>query len=330
MEKLTVWVNFDAEAVDISGLRNHFGNDERFTYIEKRIVPHEKAIAMAEQTDILINTFDALGPEEFARISKRTKFVIRYGTGYDNIDVAAATKYGIPFANCPGANAPPVAELALTHILNCNRHFTQSYQQVKEGKWPICPGNELDGKTIGLMGFGNVARHLARMMSGFHIKLLAYDTFVPVTVSNFAKEHQVQFVTTPEELFQRCDIVSLHIPANASTEKSINRNLFNKAKEGLVLINTCRGKVIDEDDLIDALHTGKIRAAGLDVLTSEPPPLSDRLLHMENVYVTSHIAASTYESEMRTQKMITETVEAFLKQELTANVVNRKEIQLKR
>ena len=329
MEKLTVWVNFDEKEVDVSYLKNYFGSDNRFSFSAERIRDHEQAIKRAEQTDILINTFDALGDEEFHRISKRTKIVIRYGTGFDNVKVAAATANGIPFGNCAGANAASVAELALLHMLNCGRNFITSYKGGLAGKWPVMLTNtELSGKTIGLVGFGNIAKKLVGLLACFSVDIIAFDPYLDESSHTYAEKHKVKLVSTMQELFGQSDIVSLHIPMNATTEKSINKNLFDVAKPGLILVNTCRGGVINEKDLTDALRAGKIRAAGLDVLSVEPPSLDNPLLKLDQVFVTTHMGGSTIESETRTQKMICETVETFLSGKLASNIINRDKIEI--
>ncbi|MBI9094029.1 MAG: hypothetical protein JEY71_04005 [Sphaerochaeta sp.] len=331
MEKLTVWVNFDQKEVDVSSLKKYFESDDRFSFSAERITDHEQAIKRAEQTDILINTFDALGEEEFGRIAKRTKLVIRYGTGYDNVDVSVATAHGIPFGNCAGANASSVAELALIHILNCGRNFIRSHKGGQAGNWPVVfPSTELDGKTIGLVGFGNIAKQLVRMLGCFSVKIVTFDPYLDKETQAFAKDNRVTILNSMKELFEICDIISLHIPMNPMTEKIINKEMFDSAKSGLILVNTCRGGVINEKDLIDALQSKKVRSAGLDVLSVEPPTLDNPLLHMEQVSVSAHMGGSTVESEMRTQKMIYETVGAFVNGNFTSNIINRDQIKNRR
>lgn len=327
MDKLRIWVDFDPEVVDVSGLKAHFGSDPRFEYIAKRIESHEEAMKMAETCDFVINTHDYLGLDEFKRLEGKVKMVIRYGTGYDKIDVKAATACGIPFANTPGANAAPVAELALMHMIICSRNFMKSNRGIKPGAFPNFSGREIDGKTVGLVGFGNVARNLVRMLKGFDVKIVAYDAFINDRIKDYAKENNVTLVDSIEDIFKLSDIISLHIPATKETEKSINKRLFDMAHDGIILINTCRGKIVDETDLAAALKSGKVAAAGLDVLYDEPPKEDCPLLGLDNVSLSGHIGGSTYEAEMRTQKLIADTVEGFLKGEFTFNVINKNEIR---
>lgn len=327
MDKLRIWVDFDPNVVDVSGLQSHFGNDPRFEYIAKRIENHEDAMKMAESCDFVINTHDYLGLDEFKRLEGKVKMVIRYGTGYDKIDVNAATLCNIPFANTPGANAAPVAELALMHMIIGSRNFMKSNRGIKPGSFPNFSGREIDGKTVGLVGFGNVARNLVRMLKGFDVKIIAYDAFINDKLISFAKENNVTLVDSIEDIFRKSDIISLHIPATKETEKSINKDLFALSHDGIILINTCRGKIVDENDLAEALKSGKVAAAGLDVLYDEPPKEDCPLLNLDNVSLSGHIGGSTYEAEMRTQKIISDTVEMFLKGEFNFNVINKDKIR---
>ena len=327
MDKLRVWVNFDANEVPLEGLRTTFGNDNRFEYIEKRIVDYEKVMEMAEKTDILINTFDKLGNQEIGRIARRTKFIMRYGTGYEKIDVSSATSYGIPVANCPGANAPPVAELALLHILNCGRNFSQSIQEIKQGTWPgSFSGSELDGKTVGLLGFGNIAKHLARMLGGFQVNIIIYDPYLKDNVEIKTIGQKITVVHSIEQLFSKAQIISIHVPLTSETRGMVNSSVLSHAQDGLILINTSRGGVVDEPALLKALDSGKVGKAGLDVLVEDPPTADNLLLNHPAVTVTSHIAASTYESEMRTQAMIYETINTFLSGKMPQNIINKYEL----
>ena len=216
-------------------------------------------------------------------------------------------------ANVPGANSAAVAELALLHILNLGRRFKTCIDDTKKGIWPCeITGNELDGKTVGLVGFGNIAKQLARMMSGFDVKILVYDSYARPDTSKY----NVEAVDSMEELFSQSDIVSLHIPLNKETKGIIDKSLLSLMKPSAYLVNTCRGAVINEEDLIDILREKKIRGAGLDVLSIEPPSQDNPLLSMDNVFVTSHMGAETAESGQRSQKIMADTIEAFFQAKL--------------
>lgn len=302
-----IWVNHDPERVDLSYLFDHFSG--KYEVIAKA-VPNDPAqyVPLAQQADVVIGGLETWNAETLQAVRGKVKMIQKFGMGVDNIDLRAAADNGILVANILGANSAAVAEIAFLHILNVGRRFVNCVNTVKGGVWTLAPqGTELDGKTVGLLGFGNIARHLARMLSGFQVKLLAYDPYAP----NPADFPNVEFVTEQSELFVRSDIVSLHIPCTPETAGSINKAVFDMMKPGAYLVNTCRGAVINEADLADALRSGKIAAAGLDVLCSEPPCWDNPLLSMDNVYVTSHMGAESGEAILRSQIVMAEAIDTF-------------------
>lgn len=303
-----IWINHDPTRVDLSYLFEHFSGK---CEVVAKAVPNDPAlyVPLAQQADVIIGGMESWNGQTLAQMRGKVKMIQKFGMGIDNIDLKAAADNGILVANILGANSAAVAEIALLHILNLGRRFVNCVNAVKGGSWPLAPqGLELDGKTVGLLGFGNIARHLARMLSGFHVKLLAYDLYLP----DPADYPNVEFVATKEELFSRSDIVSLHIPCTPETKGSINKAVFDIMKQGACLVNTCRGAVINEPDLAEALRSGKLSAAGLDVLCSEPPERDNPLLSMENVYITSHMGAESKEAILRSQIIMAEAIDTFL------------------
>lgn len=320
MEK-TVWLNLDEREVDVTYL------DERFEKSGYRFLKcpipsgdEEKTIEMGKQADAVISTWEPWNERTLRAVRGKVQYIVRYGAGTDNIDIPAATRENIPVGNVPGANAAAVAETALLHILNVGRRFSQCVEGCGRGIWPsTVTGTELDGKTVGLLGFGNIGKQLVRMMRGFDVTVLVYDAYLK---EPNPEQYGVAFVDSPEEIFQRSDIVSLHIPLTEETRGSIDRRLFSLMKPSAYLINTCRGGVICEEDLIDALARGKIAGAGLDVLCEEPPRKDHPLLRMNNVFVTSHMGAASLESEHRSQIIIADCIDEFFRGRIPYNVKN--------
>lgn len=322
----TVWLNLDSEKVDVTYL------DEQckingWNFIKQPIAPgdEEKTIEMGLKADAVISTWEPWNDKTLQAVKDKVKYIVRYGAGTDNIDIPAATRAGVPVGNVPGANSAAVAETALLHILNAGRRFTTCVGGCKKGIWPsTITGTELDGKTVGLLGFGNISRQLVRMMSGFQVNIIAYDAFVP-------KEDFEKFNVTPvdckEELFKRSDIISLHVPFNEETSKMVNREMFDLMKPTAYLINTCRGGVVDEQALIEALQQKKIQGAGLDVLEKEPPEKDNPLLGMDNVFITSHMGAASLESEHRSQVIIAECIADFFAGKVPYNLKNREVLE---
>ncbi len=316
----TVWLNLDENKVDVTCLDQKFA--EAGIHFIKRPIDRsdeETTIEMGLKADAVISTWEPWNERTLNAVKDKVQFIVRYGAGTDNIDIPAATRAGIPVANTPGANAAAVAETAMLHILNAGRRFTQCVGGVKNHVWPsTITGNELDGKTVGLIGFGNIARKLVRMLSGFEVKILAYDVFV----SDEAKKMNVEFAPSMEYVFEHSDIISLHIPHVKETDKVIDKHLFDLMKPTAYLINTCRGGVVNEPDLIDALRNKKLQGAGLDVLTVEPPEKDNPLVDMENVFITSHMGAASLESEHRSQVIIADSIIEFFGGKLPFNVKN--------
>lgn len=303
-----IWINISPEQVD-------------FTYLEKRFAGRcailaqaagrdpAKFLPLAKDADIIIGGMEPWNQENLAQVRGRVGFIQKFGMGLDNIDLDAAARNGILVANVLGANSASVAEVALLHILNAMRKYYLCASRVKSGNWMAPPqGRELDGKTVGLLGFGNIAKNLARMLSGFRVKILAYDPYVK-EAPDFPN---VTLLSSREELFEQSDIVSLHIPSTPQTRESINSRLFDRMKPGSYLVNTCRGTVVNEADLIEALESGRLAGVGLDVLCHEPPAADDPLLSLDNVYITSHMGAETKEAIDRSLEIMAEAIDTYL------------------
>lgn len=307
MDRGKIWINipdtFDISVITDGLIKNNF------SYIRSFVAPNEEAIHACEGCIGVIAGMETWNDYTLSAVKDHIKIIIRYGTGYNNIDVAAATKYGIAIFNAAGRNAAAVAEIAILHILNAGRKFSKGIEQAKHNEMRIKDTEcfELDGKTVGLYGAGAIACNLARMLSGFHVKILSYD----LIENNNVKKYGVEFVKTPEELFRVSDIISIHIPLLPSTKGIINRHFFSLMKPNAILINTSRGQIVDEADLLDALKENKIRAAGLDVVCEEPMKNTNPLICQENAYVTPHIAASSFEAKLRVEKCLYQTISEF-------------------
>ena len=219
----------------------------------------------------------------------RLKVIARYGVGVDNVDVAAAKEKGIVVTNTPGANSVSVAELALGLMLALARQVPEAVEAVHQGKWPRYAGISLEGKTVGLLGLGAIGKQLARRLSGFDCRILAYDPFADVV---FAREHHIELASM-EEVTAQADFVSLHLPLLPETRCLVNNDFLSRMKKGSFLINTSRGEVLDEEALLQALQSGHIRGAGLDAFTVEPPAPGNPLLALPQVIATPHLGAQT-------------------------------------
>jgi len=226
--------------------------------------------------------------------TENLKMIIRGGVGVDNIDVSYAEAKGIKVRNTPKASSQAVAELALGHIFALVRFIGIANVTMREGKWnkKYYEGIELFGKTLGIIGFGRIGQELAKKAYALGMKIIYTDVLGPNKVcSNYT------FVSL-DRLLADSDFISLHIPGNENKSPLIGENEFAKMKDGVYIINCARGNVIDEDALLNALNSGKLSGAGLDVF-SEEPSKNLKLINHEKVSVTPHIGASTKEAQKR-------------------------------
>lgn len=321
----TIWLNLDEKKVDVTCLDKRFA-EKGYRFIKQPIPPgdEEETLRMAAQADIVISTWEPWNQRTLQAAKGTVKYIVRYGAGFDNIDIPEATKAGIPVGNVPGANSAAVAETAMLHILNLGRRFAHCTEGTRKGIWPsTITGNELDGKTVGLIGFGQIGHQLVRMLGGFDVKVLVYDAYL---TDKDSKKYGVEFADSMDEVFQTSDIISLHIPLTEETKGLVNKEKLAMMKPTAYIVNTCRGGVINEKDLIEALEQKKIQGAGLDVMCQEPPSKDNPLLAMDNVFVTSHMGAASLESEHRSQIIIADCIDVFVNGEIPYNVKNKKEL----
>lgn len=254
------------------------------------------------------------------RAAGRLKVIGRAGTGVDNIDLEAATRKGIVVMNTPGGNSVSVAELTLGLMLALTRSIPPAASSTRQGKWDHTDftGLELRNKILGVVGLGRVGGDVARRAKAFGMKVLAYDPFV----SDRRAADQAVELAGWERLLSVSDILTLHVPLLDQTREMLNAKSLARMKDGVRIINTARGELINEKDLVKALDRGKVAAAALDVLTEEPPPAENRLIHHPKVLVTPHIAASTVEAQEVVGVEIAEQVKTFLKDGIIRNAVN--------
>ena len=238
-------------------------------------------------------------------------------TGYDIVDINAAKNKGIPVTNIPAYGTLAVAQHTMAHILEICSQVGSHNQAVKEGKWEnsedFCfwetPLTELAGKTIGIIGYGRIGQEVGRLAEAFHMNILAHAKH------SGQDTETCHYVENLDELFTKSDIITLHCPLFPETKELINKETIAKMKDGVIIINTARGGIINAQDLADALNSGKVYAAGIDVVTEEPIKPDNPLLHAKNCYITPHIAWASKESRQRLMDTAVANVEAFMKGE---------------
>ncbi len=249
----------------------------------------------------------------------KLRVVGRAGVGVDNIDLEAATHKGIAVMNTPGANAVAVAEHTLGMMLAMARHLCRADALMHAGKWDkkSLQGTELRGKTLGIIGLGRIGMEVARRARAFGMELIGHDPFVSVSI---AKEQGIRLAAL-DEVFAAADYLTLHVGLTPQTVGMINSGSIAKMKKGVRLVNCARGELLNDADLAEALKTGQVAAAAIDVFAEEPPKDSP-LLALGNVILTPHVGGSTHEAQEAVGVQIAQQVKEYLKHGVIQNAVN--------
>ena len=251
------------------------------------IAAEYSAIVVRSQTKITSKVIEA---------AKQLKVVGRAGVGVDNVDVDAATRRGVIVMNTPGGNTVSTAEHAFSLLVSIARNIPQADASMKAGKWDrkSFEGVELHGKTIGIFGMGRIGTEIARRVIAFGMRAIAYD---PYLSPSRARSLQVELFEDLDQVLAQSDFVTMHMPLTAETKHLINADRIAKMKRGARIVNCARGGLIDEQALFEALQSGQIAAAALDVYETEPPPADFALRALPNVVFTPHLGASTAEAQ---------------------------------
>lgn len=267
--------------------------------------PENLEAALADADALVIRSATKVTPE-FLTHAPKLKLVVRGGVGLDNVDLEECKKRGIEVANTPGASTNAVAELALGLMLSAARNIPRATSSTKEGKWEKkqLTGTELSGKTLGLIGCGRIGSALGEKASTLGMKIIGYNP-PPRHDSEI-----IEYIDNLDDFLGRADFISLHVPSTPKTENMINADSLSKMKDGVIIINTARGSIIDEDALYAALTSGKVRTAVLDVYQKEP--YTGKLAELENTILTPHIAASTSEAQIRIGEEIAQKIKSLM------------------
>ena len=233
------------------------------------------------------------------------KAVVKFGVGTDNIDVDYCREKGIFVGRTVGSNARSVAETAISFVIADSKNLFESIANTRENGWAKMTGYEILGRTIGIVGFGAIGKHVATMAVGLGMKVLAYDAFG--IDAELAASMNVT-VAEMSEIIERSDFLSLHVPLTPETRNMISAKEMAAMKPSAVLINTARGGIVNEADLYEALKNGVIKAAYFDVFSTEPPAKDEPLLTLKNFYLTPHIASRSEEAEKNTANIATRVI----------------------
>ncbi|MEM4567045.1 MAG: D-isomer specific 2-hydroxyacid dehydrogenase family protein [Sulfolobales archaeon] len=299
-----------------------------FASIERLEVPKDlsgvQLASALKDYDIVIASVTPNYNAEFFKNNLRVGMIARHGIGVDNVDVEAATKYGVVVTRVPGyVERNAVAEHAVTLMLAALRDVVRAHKKVATGKWGergrfVC--NELRYLTVGLIGIGNIGSRVAEILvRGFGCRVIAYDPYVPEVR---ARELGVELVDL-DSLLRNSDIISIHTPLTKETYHLINWERLTKMKRGVIIVNTARGEIIDTNALVKALDEGIVGRVAIDVVEGEPIDSEHPLLKFDNVIITPHIAAFTYQGLRGMDESVLNAIKAYLRGEIPEGIVNK-------
>lgn len=312
------------ENLEARKLLESFADEVVYNPVGKPLT-EEEIIPLLDGCDGYIAGVDYITEKVIASAPDQLKVISRYGTGIDRVNIEAAGKRGIIVTNTPGANAEAVADLTFGLMLSVARKIPLLDRSLREGAWVRSAGVELYRKTLGILGFGAVGRSVARRASGFSMRILVFDPYVR---ESMRRTRGIDFCSF-DEVIANSDFISLHVPLNQETKNMINTSSIEKMKNGVIIINTSRGGLIDDNAVYRALKQGKIRGLGLDVFNQEPPG-SSPLFELDNVVVTPHTGAHTYEAISKMALMAVRNLIDILEGGTSRNIVNRQYLARKR
>ena len=304
-------LELERSILSADGFELRSGNDKEIPALQMLVA----------EADAVITQFAPINADVIGAM-QRAKVIVRYGIGYDNVDVLAARERGIPVCNVPDYCIDEVADHTLAFILGVTRQVVPNTLRVREGQWglatPLDQLRTLRDQTVGLVGFGRIGREVAARLGPFKCRRLVHDAFVPADAVRSAGCEPVAI----DELLAQSDIVTLHCPSTPQTKKLLNDASLGRVKRGAVVVNLARGDLIDTDALVTALQSGHLSAAAIDVCDPEPIPVDSSLRSLPNVIAASHIASASPKAVRTLRETAAKIAAMALLGEPLPNVVN--------
>ena len=282
-------------------------------------LPEAEMLKLVDGVDGLLCGDDAITRSVIERGLPELRVISKYGIGVDKIDVSAATELGIPVLFTPGVNHTTVAEHTLMLLLALSKHLVEEANHTAAGNWKRITGNEIMGKTIGVIGVGRIGKEVATRARAFGLSVKGYDIYWD---EQFATENDVERIEDLDEIIGGSDVLSLHTNLTDETRNLINPSRIEKMRDGVIILNCARGELVDSDAVAAGLVSGKIGGYGADVLETEPPPADHPLLGAKNCIITPHIGSRTYQSVQRQATMATRNLILALNGEAPLAQVN--------
>ena len=321
-DEIKVLVTRDIPVLGVEMLRKE-GFSVTAWALERPMTDQELIAESKKHNVILCVSADNIGTD-FINACPHLEMISQFAVGYDNIDVSLATKLGIPIGYAPGAMNEATADIAFGLMISVARKFFYMHKGILKGQWTYFKPNanlgiEFNNKTIGIFGLGRIGLAMARRCKGaYNMNIIYCNRNVHSEAEKLFNAKRVSF----DELLRQSDVISVHSVLSKETKEIFNKDAFNKMKSSSIFINTARGGVHNEQDLIDALNNGTIWGAGLDVTNPEPIKLDNSLLEMENVCILPHIGSATIEARNEMSRMAAENIISYYKKNTVPNIVN--------
>ncbi len=315
MVKVLVSDNLAAEGLEV------FRQARGIEVIEKPGVSPGELLELVKDVEGLAIRSGTKVTADVIAAAKNLRVIGRAGIGVDNVDVAAATARGIAVLNTPEGNNVTTAEHAIALLVALARHIPQATASMKAGKWEKkkFQGMELFNRTLAVVGLGNIGRIVAVRAKGLGMKVIAYD---PYTTPERAAQLDIELVEDFDEMLSRADVITVHVPKTKDTTGLLGRKSFAKVRPGLLVVNAARGGIVDEDALLEALESGQVGGAALDVFIEEPPPADHPLLANDRVICTPHLGASTEQAQINVSLAVAEQICDYLLNDIVRNAIN--------
>ncbi len=293
-----------------SDIFNKLKNNENFDVYPEAKNSQEVVAKEAVEADALVIRSATKPNQEFLDKCKNLKYIIRAGEGTDNIDKVHCKEIGIKVSNTPGANNNSAAEHAISLMFTLLRKTAWANSSMQEGKWEKSKfsGNEMTNKTVGIIGFGRIGQLVAKRLTGFDPEILYFD---PYASSHSVNYDNITRVENLDDIFKKSDVITVHVPLMEKTKNFITKNHFDLMNSSAIFVNAARGGIVNEQDLIDALKEGKMKAAALDVFSTEPLKEKTELHSLENLVLTPHLGGSTAEAQYRVGEMAYHQLKEF-------------------
>lgn len=296
---------------DTPGVHQQLLNEQGFELVKMR-GPLKESIMLA-----IIEEFDGIicGDDEITRnviesgVKSKLKIISKYGIGLDKIDLDAALEFNIPVTNCPGVNQVTVAEHVFALLLSFCKNIVPETNFIKDQRWVRLIGTELFGKTIGVLGTGNVGKEVIKRAIAFGMKVVAFDK---IKSEDFAIKYGFIYCETLDDFFSHCDIISLNLSLSKGTEYIINSEALSVMRNGVIIINTSRDGLVDQKIILEGVKSGKIKGYLTDVLEEEPMVKDHPFLKHDNIFITPHIGSRTYENVVNQGTMAVENLLKYL------------------